>query len=170
MATFTHYLQGTTDTEIGSVDALRFADGDFDGKIKVDEYNDSTHVRDGNDDSEKSAGNSPNNNHYVDDSLPFSDGDCALRINFAYETDTEISDAIIYAYDGSDTSSPPEGVVAQMAESGDDVWTEAGGSGNALSLDDKAISGDHDFYVAFSAKPTTIGAKSGKYRIELTYS
>lgn len=171
MAEFTHYLQGSTDTEITSSDVLQFAGGSFDSKITVGEYNDSTHVK-ADDDSDKSDGNSPKNNNYNDDSLPISEGDCALKINFSHDSDVEIENAEFYAYDGSDTANGPSDVTFYAAE-GDvsDDWVNAEGSGDALSLEDKTSASDsHDFYIAVTASPDSVGTKSGnKYRIELTF-
>jgi len=169
MATFEWSLQGTTDTTIADTDKLQFAAGTFDSKITVDSYNDSTHVK-ADDDSDKSSGNSPVNNNYDEASLPLSDGDCALKVNFAHTSDVEVENAIFYAYDGTTTTDAPDGVTFQAAESGDSTWTEAGGSASALALDDKTTAGQsHDYFIAVSAKPTSVGAKTGKMRMELTY-
>ena len=58
-----------------------------------------------------------------------------------------------------------------LAEQGDTTWVKAHGSGNALSLNDQTTPAtSHDFYVAISASPTSVGVKSGnKIRIEFTY-
>ncbi len=182
MPTIKSYLQGTTPTEIAATDKLQFAGGAFDGKITVDEYNDSSHVKtDAN--ADKSSANTPNNNKYVSSSTVSLNGggavnlntattsQCALNINFDYSTsEVEISDAIFYAYDGSTTTDAPVGVIFQAAEQGDSNWTEAGGSGSALSLDDKTVAAnEHNYYILVSAKPTSIGAKTGKFRYEGTF-
>ena len=169
MATFTWYLQGSTDTEIADTDNLQFAAGTFDSKITVDAYNDSTHVK-ADDDSDKSSGNSPVNNNYDEASLPLSDAECALKVNFAHTSDVEVENAIFYAYDGTTTTNAPDGVTFQAAESGDSTWTAVGGSGSALALDDKTTAASsHDYFLPVSAKPTSVGAKTGKMRMELTY-
>lgn len=169
MATFTHYLQGSSDTEITDSDKLQFAGGDFGSRISVDEFNDSTHVEDDGG-SDKSDGNSPNNNNYDDESLPLSDGDCALKITFDHDTSVEIEDAEIYAHDSGDSSASVSGVDIYMAESGDSDWTNAEGDGDALSLGDKTTADtSHDFYVGYTAGPTEVGEKDWTYTIELTY-
>ena len=169
MATFTHYLQGTTDTEITDVDTLQFAGGTFDSKITVGEYNTSTHVKDDTD-SDKSSGNTPNNNNYNDDTLPYSDGDCALKINFSDESSVSTESAIFYAYDGADTATAPPDTTVYACESGDDNWTNAEGSGNALALADRTTADtSHDFFIGISASPDNVNLKTGKYRMELTY-
>ncbi len=172
MATFTHYLQGSTDTTITSTDRLQFAGGTFDSAITVGEYNDSTHVKDDTD-SDKSSGNSPNNNKYgTISSWPISTGDCALKINFSHSSSVETQNAIFYAYDGSDTTAGPSNVTFYAAEGGvSSSWTNAEGSGSALALaDNTSAATSHDFYLAVSASPDTVGTKTGNmYRIELEY-
>ena len=171
MATFTHYLQGTSDTEITSTDTLQFAGGSFDGKITVGDYNDSTHVK-ADDDSDKSSGNTPNNNNYNDASLPIADGDCALKINFSHSSSVQTESAIFYAYDGSTTTDAPTDTTFYAAEGADDSsWTNAEGSGSALTLaDNSSAATSHDFYIAVSASPDSVGEKTGNmYRMELTY-
>ncbi len=170
MATFTHSLQGSTDTTIGTTDKLQFAGGTFDSKITVGNYNSSTHVEDDTS-SDKSSGNSPNNNNYNDASLPIADGDCALKINFSHTSSVQTESAKIYAYDGSDTSTAPSNTTVYMAEGADDsTWTNAEGSGSALGLaDNTSAATSHDFFVAVTASPDTVGSKSLAYQIELTY-
>jgi len=180
MATFTHYLQGTSDTTIADTDKLQFASGVFDGKIKVGEYNESTHIKD-DANADKSSGNTPKNNKYISSTEISIDGgaseslsgiaeaDCALKINISDASSVSVESAIIYAYDGSTTTNAMAGTTVQMAEQGDSNWTEAGGSGSALSLTDQASATSHDYFIAISATPTSIGTKTGKYRMELTY-
>ena len=181
MAEFTWELQGETDTTIADKDKLQFAAGTFDSKIKVDEYNDSTHVK-ADDDSDKSSGNSPVNNKYVSETEVSVDGgtakaldtitdsECALKVNFAHGSDVEVENAIFYAYDGTSTTDAPDGITFQAAESGDDTWTNAEGSASALALDDKTTAGQlHDYFIGASARPTSVGEKTGKMRMELTY-
>lgn len=181
MASFTHDLQGDTDTEITSTDLLQFAGGSFDGKITVGEYNDSTHVK-ADDDSDKSDGNTPNNVKYIsssegdwgdgtEDIDQITDSECTLKINFSHDSSVETENATFYAYDGSDTSNGPSDVTFYAFESGDTDWTNAEGSGSALDLDDNTSADtSHDFFIAASASPDSVGLKSGnKYRLELTF-
>ena len=181
MPTFTHELQGTTPTTIAATDTLQFAGGAFDGKITVDEYNDSTHVKT-DADADKSSANTPRNNKYLTSSTVSIDGaassdldaattsDCALKINFSDSASVTTSDAKFYAYDGTTTTSAPVGLTVQAAEQGDASWTACGGSAAALTLDDNTAATSHDFFILVSASPTSVGAKTGKYRIELTYA
>lgn len=169
MATFTNYLQGNEDTEITATDSLQFANGSFDGKITIGEYNDSTHVKT-DDDADKSSGNTPNNNNYTDASLPIADGDCALNINFSHTSSVETEDTSFYAYDGTTKTDAPDNTTVYAAEGGDGTWTNAEGSGSALSLDDHGTPAtSHDFYIAISASPDTVGSKTLAYDFKLTY-
>ena len=192
MATFIHSLQGVTPTTIAATDTLQFAGGTFDSKITVDAYNSSTHVKT-DADVDKSAANTPENNKFIsmdggtagvsqadwgdgtEDLDSITDAECALKINFAHETDVECEDAIFYAYDGSTTTDGPVGMLVHAAESGDEHWSGedvlgVAGSAKAIDLVDKSVAGQsHDYFIAISAKPTSVGAKTGKYRCELTY-
>ena len=64
----------------------------------------------------------------------------------------------MYAYDGTTTTNAPTGMTVQMAEVGDSAWTQAHGSGNALAIGDSTTPAtSHNFYVAVSASPATVG-------------
>ena len=188
MATFTWYLQGVTPTTIEATDILQFAGGTFDSKITVGSYNTSTHVKSsvGADDS---SANTPNNVKFVsqtggtggdsqadwgdgtEDLDAITDAECTLKITFADASSVITEDAIFYAYDGSTPATAPTGVTFVAAESGDANFTAAEGSGSALALADQSTDTSHDFYIACSASPDSVGLKSAfALRIELTYS
>lgn len=189
MATFTFTLQGTSGTTIGATDVLQFAgSGGFDSKVTVGQYNDSTHVRNSGG-SELSGGNSPRNVKFIsqagggggDSEADWGDGtedidqildsECTLLINFSDASSVEITGAIFYAYDGTTTTNGPTGVTFHAFESGDTNWTGAEGSGSALALADKTAATSHDYFIAVSASPDSVGLKSDfTLRIELTYS
>lgn len=181
MATYTWYLQGTSDTNIGD-DILQFAGGTFDSAITVGEYNDSTHVEDESTSADNSDGKIPNNVKYVasgtgdwgdgTESLAnILDGECTLKINFAHGSAVAVSSHTLYAYDGTTTTEVPTGVTFQCAEGGDAAWTNAEGSASALAIDDSSSSTSHDFYIAVSASPESVGEKTDfVIRDELTYS
>lgn len=189
MATFDFSLQGASPTTIGATDVLQFAgSGGFDSKVTVGEYNDSTHVRNSGG-TEQSGSNTPNNVKFIsaaggtggdsqadwgdgtEDLDQITDAECTLLINFSDLSSVAITGAIFYAYDGTTTTEAPTGVTFQAAESGDANWTNAEGSGAALALDDKTAATSHDYYIAVSASPESVGLKSDfTIRIELTYS
>jgi len=187
MATFTWTGQGTdsatTNTTIGATDVLRFSGSSFSTPVVVSAYQDSTHV-------ENSGGTEQctthiNNCKYVSsgnininggglqtlkgNNLTTAKG--TLKINFADASSVATSSAIFYAYDGSTTTAVPTGVTFQAAEQGNTAWTAASGSGAALSLADQSAGTSHDFFIACSASPSSVGEKTAfKLRIELTYS
>lgn len=189
MATFTWELQGSTPTTIDGTDIVQFAgSGGFDSKITVDEYNDTTHVKSSGA-ANDSSGNTPNNVKFIsasggtggdsqadwgdgtEDLDAITDAECTLKINFSDASSVITESAIFYAYDGSTTTAVPTGVDFQCAESGDTNFTNAEGSGSALSLTDQSTAMSHDFYIACSASPESVGLKdSFTLRIELTYS
>lgn len=189
MATFTWYLQGTSDTTIEATDILQFAgSGGFDTAVTVGEYNDTTHVESsvGADDS---SGNTPNNVKFIsasggtggDSQADWGDGtedldamltsEATLKINFSHGSSVTTSSAIFYAYDGTTTTAVPTGVTFYAAEQGDTNFTNAEGSAAALTLNDNTTATSHDFYIAVSASPDSVGEKTDfTLRIELTYS
>jgi hypothetical protein len=182
MATFTFTLQGSSDTVIGATDRLQFAGASgFDSKVTVGAYNDSTHVK-SSADANDSNGNTPENNKYVSGTTAdwgdgvenlnlITEAECALKINFSDAASVEITDAIFYAYDGSTTTAVPTGVTFQAAEQGDAAWTNAEGSAAAVTLADQAAATSHDYFIAVSASPESVGLKSAfAIRVELTYS
>jgi hypothetical protein len=189
MATFTFSLQGSSDTTVGATDVLQFAGAaGFDSKITVGEYNDSTHVKSSGG-ANDSSGNTPNNVKFIsqsggtggdsqadwgdgtEDLDAITDAECTLEINFSDAASVTTESAIFYAYDGSTTTSAPTGITFVAAEGGDTNWTAAEGSGSALALADQSAATSHNFYVAVSASPDSVGLKdSFTLRCELTYS
>lgn len=179
--TQTWKLQGTADTTIDTTDSIAFSDGTFGNPIQVSSYNDGTHVRSsgGSDDS---LGNTPNNVKYIasgtadwgdgTESLAnMTTGEATLKITIAESVSITVTDITMYAYDGTTTTNAPSGMIVQLAEQGDSAWTQAHGSGSALSISDSSTPAtSHAFYVAISASPTSVGVKSAnKVRIEFTY-
>ncbi|PIY96082.1 MAG: hypothetical protein COY66_04995 [Candidatus Kerfeldbacteria bacterium CG_4_10_14_0_8_um_filter_42_10] len=188
MATFIWYLQGTSPTTIDATDYVQFAGGTFGSAIIVGAYQDSTHVESsvGADDS---SGNTPKNNKFISQSGgtggdsqvdlgagtvdldTITDAGCALKINFSHGTSVVTTGHIFYAYDGTTTTAVPTGVTFQAAEKGDPNWTNAEGSAAALTITDEATGTSHDYYIAVSASPESVGLKTAfKLRDELTYS
>lgn len=189
MADFTHELQGTTPTTIGATDKLQFAaSGGFDTRITVNEWNDTTHVKSSGG-ADSSDGNTPRNNKFVSQTdgtagasevsidgataidLPnATTSQAALKINFADAASVETSDALFYGFNGTTPATAMAGTAIKAAEVGDDNFTDANGSGDALALADNDTPGtSHDFFIVISASPTSVGLKEGKYRIELTF-
>jgi hypothetical protein len=112
---------------------------------------------------------------------------CPLNIRFNYDTAVKTQNVQLYIYDRTSTNNPASGVTTAIAEvihpsltqsnngSGDTAWLFPGGTGVIVSLaPSPGCSGQfagngnngnwtdtqHDWYVAMSASPTSIGAKS----------
>ena len=182
MATFIFSLQGTTPTVIDATDRLQFAGASgFDAKVTVAAYNDTTHVK-SSANADDSSGNTPKNNKYISGTTAdwgdgvenlnlITDAECALKINFSDAASVAITGAIFYAYDGVTTTDVPTGVTFQAAEQGAANWVNAEGSAAAVTLADSAAATSHDYFIAVSASPESVGLKSAfALRVELTYS
>lgn len=182
MATYTWSLQGTSPTTIDATDIVQFAgSGGFDTPITVGEYNDTTHVE-SNVGADDSSGNTPNNVKYIaSGTADWGDGtesltnmlttEATLLINFSDASSVTTTSHIFYAYDGSTTTAVPTGVTFQAAEQGDAAWTNAEGSAAALTVTDDTAATSHDYYIAVSASPESVGEKTAfTLRDELTYS
>ena len=179
MATFTFTLQGTTPTTLGATDKLQFSNGTFNGAITVNAYNGGSHVESSGG-SDSSSANTPKNAKYLTPSTvdigggsvnlnTISTANCPLKVNFAHGSAVALSQVKFYAYDGTTTTVAPSGVDFKAAKQGDSSWSTVGGSAAALSLADSASNTSHDYYLLVSASPTSVGAKTGKIRMELTY-
>lgn len=188
MATYTWTLQGTSPTTLGATDTLQFAGGTFDSSIAVGSYNGSTHVK-ASGGTDSSSGNTPNNVKFIsasggtggDSQADWGDGtedldamltsEATLKINFSDASSVAVTSHTFYAYDGTTTTAVPTGVTFYAAEQGDTNWTNAEGSAAALSIADSSAATSHDFYIAVSASPESVGLKdSFTLRDELTYS
>jgi hypothetical protein len=117
----------------------------------------------------------------------------SLNIRFTHSSAVKIQNAKIYAYDRVNKNNNPSGVTLYAAEiihpsttqsatgSGDSTWINVKGSGTTLSLvNSPGVSGlspsgantsqsQHDWYVALSATPTSVGAKEFALWMELEY-
>ena len=174
--------QGTTATTIDATDSIAFSDGTFGHPIQVGSYNDGTHVRTSGG-TDKSASNSPHNTKYLTSTTMSLNGGASanlstlttanspLKITVSESVNITVTGVKMYAYDGTTTTNAPSGMNVYLAEQGDTSWKLAHGSGNALSLNDQTTAATtHDFYVAISASPTSVGVKSAnKLRLEFVY-
>lgn len=184
MATYTWTLQGTSPTVIDATDIIQFAGAAFNNALFVGNYQDSIHVKTSLG-VNRSLGNVPHNTKYVTSTTMSLDGASAvnlndaslttatapLKINFSHGSSVAITNHILYAYNGSVTTTPPVEVNFKCAERGNTTWVSAGGSAAALALADHAAATSHDFYVLLSASPTAVGTKNSfVIRDELIYS
>ena len=185
MATYVWTAQTILDADevIGATDKLSFYAAAFNAAIEVGEYNDSTHVED-NGNVETCSADHIHNNKWLTSSTIDTDGggtedlgaavptdlECCLTINFAESPAVACSSISFWAYDGSTESDPPVGVDFRCGQRPDTNWTEAEGSGSALSLTDSGSATSHDFYIYISVSPTAVGVKLAfALKFQLTY-
>jgi len=105
-----------------------------------------------------------------------------MRILFTDASSVAVSNARFYAFDGSTTTAEAVGVEAYAVEGqvGASTWTQInddsaniGGdnSGERLTLSNQSAATEHTFYIAVSARPESVGAKTQfDFGIGLTYS
>lgn len=107
-----------------------------------------------------------------------------LNVRFTHTSAVQTQNALVYIYDRTSINNPASGVTTAVAEiihpsltqvndgSGDVTWSFLEGTGVTLSLiDSPGISGqrpngastsetDHDWYLAISASPDSLGSKT----------
>lgn len=108
--------------------------------------------------------------------------ECTLRIKFTDASSVATSSARFYAFDGTTETNEAVGVEAYAFERGVSAttWTQinddsanVGGDNTSerLSLSDQGAGTEHYFYIAISARPESVGAKTQfDFGIALTYS
>ena len=185
MATWTFQGQDTgaaLDT-IGATDKLGLYGTNFDDPITTGSYQDSTHVENSAHAHQCTVDHIHNvkyvsaNNADIDGggSEALSNllqGEATLKITFSHASSVVTTSTTFWADNGSAEATGPTDVTFQCAEQGDSAWTNADGSGSALSVDDDTTATDHYYYIAVSCSPDTVGAKSTAFRMQmaLTYS
>lgn len=185
MATYVWTAQTILDADevIGATDKLSFYAAAFNNAVEVGEYQDSTHVE--NDSNvEQCLTDHIHNTKWLTSSTVSIDGggtedlgaavppdtDCPLEIHFNESPAVACSSISFWAYDGTTESAVPTGVDFRCGQRPDAAWTEAEGSGAALSLTDSSSATDHYFYIYISVSPTTVGVKIlFALKIQLTY-
>lgn len=107
-----------------------------------------------------------------------------LNIRFTFDSPVKTQNAQLFVYDRVNKNNPASGVTPQVAElihtstdplvlgSGDALWIQASGSGAIVDLVSGAgtsgtsvsgvntVDAQHDWYVAMSASPNSIGSKT----------
>lgn len=108
--------------------------------------------------------------------------ECTLRVKFTDASSVAISNARFYCFDGTTETDEAVGVEAYGFERGvtASTWTQInddsgaiGGdnSGERLTLGDKTAGTEHYWYIAVSARPESVGAKTQfDFGVALTYS
>ena len=183
MATWT--WEGQNGSPVSTIHAtshvISFYGSAFNDPITTAAYQDSTHIED-TDNTEMCTTAHVHNVKYVsassmsldggatEDVANLATGEATLDITFSHASST-ISSATFWADNGSVEATAPTDVTFQCFEQGDTSWTNAGGSGSALSLTDQTSATDHHYYIACSASPSAVGVKTAfRLQCELTYS
>jgi hypothetical protein len=108
--------------------------------------------------------------------------ECTMRVKFTDAASVATSAARFYAFDGATEANEAIGIEAYAFERGvgATAWTQlnddsanTGGdnSGERLSLSDQTAGTEHYFYLAVSARPESVGAKTQfDFGVALTYS
>lgn len=93
--------------------------------------------------------------------------EATLQIELTTDVAVQTQNAVFRTFDKTSIDNPPSGVDVYAAEvasgvaSGDTTWTQIQGSGTVLGLDDQTVAATtHNWYVALSSTPTSIGEKT----------
>jgi hypothetical protein len=198
MATFTWKVYSDTPAwhSVGA-NTIVFSgsDTDLSVPITVGNWQDGTHLGSGDPGTDQCGTNHVNNVQYVS-GTQFDSGsgtetlndtnltanECTLSIEFTDASSVATSNARFYSFDGSTETAEAIGIEAYAFEQGvtASAWTQInddsaniGGdnSGERLSLSDQSAATEHPFYIAVSARPESVGAKTQfDFGIALTYS
>lgn len=164
--------------------------------ITVGSWNGGTHLGSGDPGTDACGTNHVPNIEYVSDTQFKKDGgatetisnanlaqtDCTLRVKFTDAVAITITNGRFYAFDGSVVTNHAVGIEAYAVEAqvAASSWTEInddtgdiGGdnTGEVLLLSDQGSNTEHYWYIAVSARPQSVGAKTQfDLGIALTYS
>lgn len=197
MATFTWEVYANTPAwmDVGANTIVFSGSGGLDTPITVGNWQEETHLGNGDPGTDQCGSNHVPNVEYIADTQYDSGGgtetlndtnltaiECTMRVKFADASAVETSNGRFYAFDGSTTTNEAVGIEAYAFERGVSAttWTEinddsgnVGGdnSGERLPLTDQSSGTEHYFYIAVSARPESVGSKTEfDFGIGLTYS
>lgn len=194
MATFTWYVYTTTWTDVSTYTIVFSGDAsNLATPITVGTWNSGTHLGNGDPGTDQCGATHANNVKYInstqaewdvstEDLTAMLATEATLRIFFTDASSVATSSARFYAYDGTTTTAEAVGIEAYAFEQGvaATTWTQINDdSGNIggdntserLTLSDQAAGTEHNFYIAVSARPETVGSKTQfDFGIALTYS
>lgn len=170
---------------------------DLTAAITVAEWQDGTHAGNGDPGTDQCGANHMNNVKWLSSSTMsvngggsenindtnLTDNECSLRVHFNHTSSVTISGAKFYCFDGATPTNEGVGVEVNAFERGRSAsaWTvinddsgNIGGNntGERLDLADKGTPAqDHYWYIALSASPESVGAKSSfDFGVTLIYS
>lgn len=199
MATFTKNYYGSTGpawTSIGANTLVFSGSGGLATNINVGSWQDETHIGNGDPGTDQCGANHANNVKFIDannmsvngggseaiNDTNLAENECTIRYDFDDAASVATSSARFYAFDGSTETNEAVGVEVQAFERGvlATAWTEinddsanVGGdnSGERLDLADQGAATSHNFFIALSASPESVGAKTSfDFGIALVYS
>jgi len=199
MATFTWEVYADTPAWKGvGANTVVFAGSltDLTAPITVGVWNGGTHLGSGDPGTDQCGTTHVPNVEYVSNTQfklnggtteTISDGnlaatECTLRVVFTDASSVAISNARFYCFDGTTETTEAVGIEAYAVEGqvSASTWTQInddsaslGGdnSGERLTLSDQSANTEHTFYIAVSARPESVGAKTQfDFGIALTYS
>lgn len=198
MATFNWevYCGTGTWTDVGSNTVVFSGSAtDITTPVTVGEWNTGTHIGNGDPGTDQCGSNHVPNVKYIN-GTQFDNGggtqdlndtnltqtECTIRCKFSDAAQVSTSSARFYTFDGSSATAEAIGVHAYAFERGvgATAWTQVnddsgniGGdnSGERLNLSDQSQATEHYFYLAISAQPESVGAKTQfDFGLALTYS
>lgn len=200
MATFTWEVYSNTPdwNDVGS-NTIVFCGSasDLTTPITVGEWQLGTHVGSGDPGTDQCGGSTHANNvMYVSDTqcninaggtqdlnqTNLAETECTLRIKFEDASSVSTSAARFYSFNSTTVTEEAEGIEAYAVErtssfsswsliNDDSEGTGGDVAGQRLSLADQGASQTHYFYVAVSARPESVGAKTNfDFGVALTYS
>lgn len=171
------------------------ADDDLTEPITVGTWQNGTHLGSGDPGTDQCGANHMPNVKYVSgtqmdkgvgtetiNDTNLAETECTLRIKFTDAQSVAITNARFYAFDGANETNEAVGIESHAFERGVSAtaWTEInddseniGGdnAGERLELGDKSAATEHHWYIAVSARPETVGAKTEfDFGVALTYS
>lgn len=185
MASTVRFLHPAGSPEInpaasGGFNTIGFFGAGFGLSQRVGEYNDATYRT--NEDGSSDGGSLPNlkwanvSGAFVaaevsaTELLEVANSEATLRIKLNTDSSVATQNTKFRAFDKTSINSDPSGVTVQAAEiikpggsrgAGDTNWTSIAGSGSVLSLADQTgVATEHNWYVALSSKPDSIGEKT----------
>jgi len=197
MATFTWEVYSDTPAwhSIGANTVVFAGSGGIDTPITVGNWQDETHIGNGDPGTDQCGTNHVPNVKYISGTQFDSGGgtetlndtnlvatECTLRVTFTDASAVATSSARFYTFDGTTETTEAVGIEAYAFEQGVTAtsWTQInddsgniGGdnSGERLALSDQSSNTEHTFYIAVSARPESVGSKTEfDFGIALTYS
>lgn len=186
MASTIRFFGGAASPEInpaasGGFNTCGFYGGAFGLAIRVGEYNETTYRTTENG---QSNGGALPNTRFANSSgayvaseivarelLEVDNVEATLLVRLNTDSAVGTQNTRFRAFDKSDIDNVPSGVTVRAAEirkdqplvrgSGDTSWSIIAGSGQVLSIDSQSnLSTQHDFYLALTASPDSIGEKT----------